>query len=217
MTVLKLIRCIVPREHRQAFSAAQNIWQALAPIEGFAGQAGGWEAVSAHAVIFGYWLSVEALQQFMDTEHDSFLKKNTDIQSFSECQVSLYEQVLAVPAMSPSDDQSRVIRTVFCNGVKDERQFIRDQLAMWNPALATQNGMLGGYIWRNRLRSRDFILQTYWESKQAHTRYLEDLLPELMQAMRPMRYMQSISGSYVLEEPLWRVNPQHRHYAGVPE
>ncbi|QSX33539.1 DUF4937 domain-containing protein [Shewanella avicenniae] len=217
MTVLKLIRCIVPRERREAFSASQNIWQGLTSITGFAGQAGGWEAVSGHAVIFCYWLSEQDLLRFMETEHDRFLAKNRDIQAFSECRVTLYDQVLGVPTMSASDDQSRIVRTVYCNGVKDERQFIRDQHAMWNPALAKQNGMLGGYIWRNRMRSRDFILQTYWESEQAHDRYTEDLLPELMQAMRPMRYMQAISGSFIREEPQWRVNPAHGHYAGVPE
>ncbi|MCH1925781.1 YdbC family protein [Shewanella sp. C32] len=217
MTVLKLIRCIIPREQRQAFSNAQHIWQGLAAIDGFGGQAGGWEAVSNHAVIFGYWQSVDVLQQFMDNQHPQFLAKNTDIQSVSELKTALYEQILAVPTMSPSSDQSRIIRTVYCNGVKDERQFIRDQMAMWNPALAKQHGMQGGYIWRNSQQTADFILQTYWESEQAHSRYVEDLLPELMQAMRPMHYMQSISGSFVYEEPQWRVNPLHHHYAGVPE
>lgn len=218
MTILKLIRCQVPREHRDAFSAAQGIWQQLESVNGFAGQAGGWEAVSGHAIIFGYWQNQADLQHFMETQNADFLQQNKDVQRFSQCSVSLYEQTLAVPALSSeTNTESRIVRTVYCNSVKNENRFRGDQIAMWNPALAKQHGMQGGYIWRNLERPRDFILQTYWESEQAHSRYVEDLLPELMQAMRPMHYMQSISGSYIHEQSLWRVNPRHGHYAGVPE
>ena len=90
--LLKRIVCEVPPDRRAAFSAAQEHWRAIAILDGFCGQLGGWSASQPNlACVFGFWRDQVALDSFMRHEHDPIVRRSNQSKTYTSIGVSDFD------------------------------------------------------------------------------------------------------------------------------
>src|SRR5262249_22146483 len=101
--LVKWIVCEVAESTRGQFSLAQEQWAAVAGLEGFVGQVGGWDITTAcHACIMALWRSPESYQAFMTREHDAIARKNGQASTYDAITTSLFEGMWEMPGRASS-------------------------------------------------------------------------------------------------------------------
>jgi hypothetical protein len=98
--LLKWIVCEVPNDRRVAFSRAQEQWRAIATLDGFRGQLGGWSMREVDEVcILGFWRDQSALDRFMQHEHDPIVQHSKQAETYASIRVSIFDtdEVVAPP------------------------------------------------------------------------------------------------------------------------
>lgn len=82
--LLKWIVCEVPGDRRVAFGLAQEQWRAIAVVDGFAGQLGGWSTSDVdRACIMAFWRDQAALDSFMQREHDPIVRRSEQAETYT--------------------------------------------------------------------------------------------------------------------------------------
>jgi heme-degrading monooxygenase HmoA len=90
----KLMTCSVHSNQRDLFSYTQQHWAALAQVDGFIGQIGGWNTdQEEEAFVLGLWESEEAYQHFMKYTHDSIFYKSGQQSSYHHLDVDISKHV----------------------------------------------------------------------------------------------------------------------------
>ncbi|MED4072342.1 YdbC family protein [Priestia endophytica] len=88
--LIKVINSFVKQDKRYAFSYSQKHWSALAHIEGFLGQFGGWNIVEpTDACIIGIWKDTDSYRSFMNDFHDDIFYKNGQKASYDKLETTL--------------------------------------------------------------------------------------------------------------------------------
>ncbi|MCM3002982.1 YdbC family protein [Priestia koreensis] len=94
----KIINCSVPDSKKDHFSYTQQHWSALAHVNGFIGQLGGWNIDRPNeACIIGVWDDHDSYTDFMKHTHDSLFYQSGQKQTYDSLQVSISEQSYLAP------------------------------------------------------------------------------------------------------------------------
>lgn len=89
----KMMTCYVHEDQKEVFSYKQQHWAALAQVDGFIGQLGGWNTEQqAEAFVLGLWEDEEAYQDFMKHTHDSIFYKSGQKSTYHHLNVDISKQ-----------------------------------------------------------------------------------------------------------------------------
>ena len=218
---VKLIVCQVPEETRDRFTAGQRQWAALAGVDGFLGQVGGWQpskatpaddAAEHTAVIVGLWRDEDAYDHFMSDVHDSIFNANDQRGSYGAIDVTRWRRLLDIPGeratMPAAIAGGALLRLAHCT-VRGERvdHFIEVQQRLWNLSMAAAVGMLAGAFSVSDSEPRQYLVGTLWRSEDAHARYVTEDLPGLRDRSDVEIDCESLTGYAVPLEEAWGVTP----------
>ncbi|MDI3092484.1 YdbC family protein [Priestia megaterium] len=85
----KIVKCSIPTDKKASFSYTQQHWAALAHVNGFIGQLGGWNVEDkTDACILALWEDGTTYQEFMKHTHDSIFYKSKQDQTYTNLDVS---------------------------------------------------------------------------------------------------------------------------------
>jgi hypothetical protein len=209
--LVKWIVCEVAESKRAQFSLAQEQWAAVAGLEGFVGQVGGWNMTRAcQACILALWRGPKSYEAFMTGEHDVIARKNAQADSYHAITTSLFEVVWEMPGRASSLLQALrcagFLRTADCT-VRAGRQehFLEVQRCVWTPAMGETDGMLGGVFSRLRGGDRRYHVATFWTDQAAHEAYVANRLPHLRAKAHAEQDIERIEGRVICLERSWRV------------
>ncbi len=91
--ILKEILCEVDPALREAFSRAQEAWNALSGVEGFLGQIGGWlEEEPNRACILALWSDEPSYRAFLGGVHDAIVSRSSQAATYLRCTVTLHRE-----------------------------------------------------------------------------------------------------------------------------
>lgn len=98
--LMKWIVCNVAADRHAAFSLAQERWRALATLDGFSGQVGGWSTRDPDcACIAGFWRDQIALDRFMEDQHDRIVQHSKQTETYTAIRVSIFDIEDVTPAL----------------------------------------------------------------------------------------------------------------------
>lgn len=204
--ILKLIKCEVDEDKKDAFSISQTKWTELSSINGFEKQFGGWESESREAIIFAYWKSEDHVKSFMQNYHDEILNKSNQKKTFLRCKIKYYKKAFEISPLYNGINKIGFVRVAHCQGVRDKRRFQLDQEKEWNPIMSTQPGMIGGDVWQESTNNENFLVVSYWESFHAHEQYKNSIFPVIFERVKPTEYIEQITGDAVDIVKPWSID-----------
>jgi heme-degrading monooxygenase HmoA len=89
----KMMTCHVHDNQKDVFSYKQQHWSALAHVDGFIGQLGGWNIDQpTEAFVLGLWDNEETYQDFMKNTHDSIFYKSGQETTYHHLDVDIFKQ-----------------------------------------------------------------------------------------------------------------------------
>ena len=110
MLLLKWIVCDVPQEQRHAFASAQQHWRAVAALQGFRGQFGGWSSqFGGRACIASLWHDQSALDVFMANAHDAIVARSKQYETYQSI------RTLVVPCVQLATGRRQTIAEAMVN------------------------------------------------------------------------------------------------------
>ena len=210
--LLKWIVCDVADENREAFSLAQESWAVLRSVEGFLGQAGGWNlATPCQACIVGLW-DAGAYERFMQHVHDGVVESSGQVQTYRAIEVLLIDMLLDIEGSRPDLGQvlgdGGLLRVADCVlNPGRAAHFLEMQTSVWNPAMAAAGGMLAGTFGSVRGEADHYLVCTLWQNAGIHQAYVDTVLPGLQERAEIRLDLRRITGHIVVVEPSWRVMP----------
>jgi heme-degrading monooxygenase HmoA len=213
--IVKWIVCTVKEEDRAAFAKAQAQWSALAEVDGFCGQAGGWNLCEPNqACIIGLWRDETAYQRFMVEVHDRIFQSSKQQATYSAISVSLFESVLEIPGREPDITRAlangAVLRVADCEVIPGQEQsFLTVQHEIWNPGMQETPGQLGGLLSHMppTERSHRHLVCSFWTNAAAHDDYVAKRVARLRERAQIERDVAKVRSSLILIEPTWKVVP----------
>ncbi len=218
--ILKLIVCDVPEEKRERFSRAQAQWTELAGVDGFAGQAGGWESTNRQrAVVIGLWRSKSYYDRFMRDVHDAIVESNRQDECYDSCRVTLWDCLFDiagpggdVAAALQASRTIRLARSAVSGGRDGEPAGIPS--AAWKPDSVETKALLGGTFCRNRSDSKQILICTLWGSEPDHSQTVETIFGLLRNHVGLGPDCELDDHLVVQREPAWDVLTQPGTRAG---
>lgn len=222
--LIKLIVCRVRNVTRNRFAEGQRCWSALAGVDGFLGQVGGWQPAKPTAittssdntaVIVGIWRDEAAYDHFMRGIHDSIYDESGQRGSYSAIDVSKWRRRFDIPGeritMPEAIAEAALLRVARCT-VRPERvdHFLDVQQGLWNPAMAAAGGVLAGVFSVGETDPQQFLVCTIWRSVDAHARYATEDLPRLREDSEVETDCCGLTGYAVPVEPAWIVASSYR-------
>lgn len=211
--LLKWIVCDVADDDRAAFSKAQASWAVLRTVDGFLGQAGGWNTkVPGQACIVGLWSDAAAYELFMRDVHDRIFEGSGQVRTYRAIRVLLVDVLLdiagSVPTLGSVLGDGGLLRVADCALNPGRAAHFEDmQTTVWNPAMAAAGGMLAGAFGCVREEADHYLVCTLWENAAVHQAYVDKFLPALQARAEIGLDLRRITGHVVAVEPSWRVMP----------
>lgn len=208
---VKWIVCTVAEDKREAFGSAQQAWRRIRYVDGLIAQVGGYDDNNpAAACILAVWRDERSHQQFMANAHDAVTSENHQADHYQDIEVRHFSVVSRMPGqrarLFDALSASRLLRIAECNVKPDRRNhFVRTQLDVWTPGMASAKGMFGGTFLRACADENHFFVITAWQDEELHQMYADHHLPSLRQRAAPDDDLVSMSGRRVVLEPNWTV------------
>ncbi len=207
--MIKWIVCAA--SNRDAFDAAQRIWERLRYCDGLVGQIGGWDEADANrACILGIWRDAAAYERFFAHVHDAVTLANGQAASYESISVTVADAVVRMPGAAASLRDAiaaaGVLRVADCKvGPGRRDHFVGAQLETWTPEMAEADGMLGGIFSVAHGDPSRYLVTTLWRDQAAHATYVRDRLPDLRSRAAVDGDLVRLDGTIVPLEPGWRV------------
>lgn len=214
--LLKWIICVVPEEERDAFSLAQQHWSALADLEGFRGQIGGWGINDPmEACILGLWDNEDSYQRFMSEAHDSIADSSGQVDMYDSIAITLFEFMFDIPgtleSMIDAMDEGSLMRIANCKvNTRRKDHFIQMQQEVWNPAMKDTGDMKAGMFGCDRDDPDRFFTATIWQDFASHQSYADHKVPALFEKAELISDLKSIASHVIAIDPSWCVHPGSR-------
>ena len=163
--LLKLIRCDVAAERREAFSSGQRAWAGVAESEGFLSQGGGWS--EDQAWLTGWWKDWASYANFRKTLHDPLLARSGHGLACDRIEISYWEDLSnEVVDRRGNPDASGAPATALIElldlapGCLPEfREFLTWS---WRSALAGAPGLHEARLCRHRKRPGSYLIWSTW-------------------------------------------------------
>ncbi len=214
--LLKWIICVVPEPARPDFSRAQEHWSALADLDGFCGQIGGWgKNDPMEACILGLWENEDSYLRFMSEAHDSIAEASGQAEMYDSITITLFEFMFDIPgrleSMTDAIGEGSLLRTANCKvNTKRKAHFIHMQQEVWNPGMKDSGGLEAGLFGRGRDDPDRFLTATIWQDIASHQSFADHKVPELFEKAEVFLDLKSISGHVIAIDSSWCVRPGRR-------
>ncbi|WP_051254560.1 YdbC family protein [Halobacillus kuroshimensis] len=209
--LIKLMKCKVSPEKKEAFSEAQASWSLLREIPGFLGQAGGWSKKHPdRAFIIAFWEDRHFYDAFMKDSHDEVLHQSGQERTYERLDVQLYESLYNITGTSPADvlEKAAFLRLAFTQVKKDKLDsFLTIQENVWNPGMAASPGMTGGFFAGHTESKSCYLILSSWAEEVYHRQYQSDVFPKLLTNAKPGNLVVTLTGDGCVLEENWRVTP----------
>ncbi len=209
--IVKLMRCKVADESKETFSSSQCAWSALARVDGFIGQIGGWDTRDERlAVIVAWWQDQPSYDKFMREIHDPIYEKSGQAGTYQSCEVDRWEAQFDIAGevgqVHDAIPDGELIRLAWCE-VRPDRveHFVEVQKSVWNPAMASAGGLLAGVFSRSDQHENHFLVCTLWRTIAAHDEYRQRYLYRLKDQSEVVKDVAHLEGYVVHVQPSWRV------------
>jgi hypothetical protein len=193
---------------RNEFSISQEKWKDTTKADGFIAQAGGWNLLNLNeACIISFWNDKKSLDWFMQNLHDEIFHSNKQIVTYKRINVGYFDKVLnmegKVNSFTEAVEKSKFLRIADCNVKPNKAEhFDNMQKEVWLPGMRHAKGMLAGVFSKNNLR---YLVSTFWDSKENHTKFTEDILPGLKAKANVVNDITNIAGMKILLVDSWKI------------
>lgn len=166
----------VPESSRETFDADQRASSRIRYVDGLVVRVGGFDVDAAStASVLTMWRDDRAYARFVQHVQGAMLEA-------SDSEVVLFDVVSRLPGQRPRLVEAmaagRLLRVDTCVP-QDVHGFVRTQLDVWTPGMASARGMFGGVFARRQGDADQFIVATAWEDEALHEIYAEHHVPEL--------------------------------------
>jgi hypothetical protein len=205
--LFKLIVVTVPDDLGAKFVLGQGAWAGLGSGPGFLAQAGGWEKETpSSAVIIAYWRNEKVYADFMAQQLGSLADHQREMSS--ALQVSSGHVITTVNKTDPriALAEAEIVRVTDCTLLPNcSPTFLASQFEVWNPALATADGMLFGSVSRLGRSPDRFGVATFWRTIEALHNYKEMLYPSLRLQANLDEHIDKLTAYHARLEPAWKL------------
>jgi heme-degrading monooxygenase HmoA len=207
--LIKWIKCFVPNGQKKMFSKAQEQWIALKGLDGFLGQAGGWNIRNLQeACIIALWKDLDAYESFMNDHHDVIFEKSNQRHTYEKISVVLYEKMLDILGTSPDLLRlfriGKLLKITECIVHKGQQEFFEKmQQEIWK--MAESEGMLAGVVSKSLTNNNHYFVASIWKNKELHQKYVQTKLPFLHEQSQLTEITREIAETIVELEELWTV------------
>lgn len=206
--LLKLIRCEVASEHRDAFADGQGAWAATAQSPGFVHQGGGW--AEEDAWIVSWWRDWDAYAQFRAQVHDHLAARSGQSLTSQETEVSYWATIAEEHVdrrgsadLQPAPALWQVEQLELAHGCLPEfREFLTWR---WRAALAGAPGLHEAWLCRHRKRPGSFLIWSSWDQGQRAISLASLLHPGYRVPQRRLQLLRSHEVARIPLEEAWQV------------
>ena len=206
--LLKLIRCDVAAERREAFSSGQRAWAGVAESEGFLSQGGGWS--EDQAWLTGWWKDWASYANFRKTLHDPLLARSGHGLACDRIEISYWEDLSnEVVDRRGNPDASGAPATALIElldlapGCLPEfREFLTWS---WRSALAGAPGLHEARLCRHRKRPGSYLIWSTWSPDARPVSLASLLQPGFRVPQRRLRLLRSHEAYRIHCETDWQV------------
>ncbi len=211
--LIKWIVCHVLPDKQNSFSEAQEKWSTIASTSGFIGQFGGWDLKRPEeACILSIWRNQESFDNFMMSIHDDITDGNNQASTYKNLQVKFF-----VPKMDMKGQYDTLfqaapfgsyIRIADCFIKEESRShFLNAQESVWIPAMSKTKGMLGGSFNEDIADNKHYLVTTFWDNEENHSKYTQSQVPRLRDQADVSNDLTQITGRFIQIENSWSVFP----------
>jgi heme-degrading monooxygenase HmoA len=201
----------VDTQNRVAFDDAQKRWSDLVEYDGFIAQVGGWvDTFAARAGILGLWRNFAAYRQFMETGHGEMPLHQKELCEHIDIAIAGVIMHINQPdpqLLAASAEYLRVSDVTL--QPNSSPIFVARQLAVWNPALGSAEGMLGALVCRVDGNRDRFLAASFWRDRAALENFQATVFPATSKEADTESYMKSLASYHFALEPAWRVVKAH--------
>lgn len=209
--LLKLIRCDVATERREAFDRGQRTWSAVAELDGFLHQSGGWS--EDQAWIASWWRDWDSYAKFRKDAHDHLLARSGHGLACDRLDISYWEDVPAEmvdrrgnPDASGAPALAMVELLDLAPGCLPEfREFLTWR---WRSALAGAPGLHEARLCRHRKRPGSYLIWSTWAAGARPVSLAGLLQPGFRVPQRRLRLLRSHEAFRIPCEAAWQVGPE---------
>ena len=200
---LKLILCYVEDKNKTEFQKRQAVWKEVESQDGLIFQIGGWDEVNpAIACKLALWESQELYQQFHQNVHDKIAEKANHKHLYYKIEIDFFHTMIPMPGkysrLHDALQQVSYLRVANCHIIPDEKEaFISAQKNIWNPEMHASKGMLGGYFSQNKTNEDNFLVSTFWESKNDHDHYRQSKVKTLREKAKVDHTIKAMNSHFV--------------------
>jgi hypothetical protein len=85
------------------------------------------------------------------------------------------------------------------------REFVQNQITIWNPGMAQADGMQGGVCAQAIQNPSRYLVASLWSDLQAHQTYLQAIFPSLREKANLPHTIQHIEGWVMQLEKSWQL------------
>ncbi|WP_170971575.1 YdbC family protein [Peribacillus simplex] len=200
--LMKWIKCQVNEENKRSFSKAQEGWEELRHCAGFMGQIGGWNRYEPfEAGVLSFWKDLHAYQSFMQHQHDEMLAKSTQVSTYTNISVDIFEKISNIGTTDITDffDKVKLLRVAECSVEKVKRARFEQVLKE-----VGSKGMMSGAFGSKSQNGR-YLVASIWDSEYSHQRYADKELPALINESGVNVSTHRITGRLIELHPKWVV------------
>jgi heme-degrading monooxygenase HmoA len=198
---------VAEASNRAAFDEAQSRWCGLAGYEGFLVQVGGWlESSTMKAGVLVVWRDFGAYRGFIESGHDELAAGQQD--TFQRIQISVASVIMRINQSDPRilAETAEVVRVSDATLEPNNSPiFVARQMEIWNPVLASADGMLGALICRVDGNRDRFLAASFWRNRGALENFEQTIFPATRKRAGMQPYIKELIVYHFDLERSWHV------------
>lgn len=223
--LLKAIQCHVLPEQQDLFSRGQERWAALAGLQGFTSQQGGWQQHTAW--VFGWWQNWDDYSAFMSEHHDPIFERSGQNGTYRDSDISFWQSLPSAqidrrrnlkhsPTASTlplateaglSEAQHELILLELLQLAPGAWADFDDFLTWrWRPGLAGAGGLASARVCQHRKLPGRYLSWSRWQEGSDPIGMARLLQPGFRLPHRRTQLFRSLSQIKIAVEPKWEVN-----------
>ncbi len=208
---IKWIVCDVKENFRDEFSLAQEKWKAIKNINGFKGQAGGWNLEkTSEACIISFWKDKKSLTYFMEYIHDDIFHDNKQDKTFQSIRIKYFDSKFDLLGrakdLTETLENAEILRIAESLVIPENSEHFEEvQQLLWIPEMRKAKGMLGGVFSLAEKESNRYLVSTFWDNLEDHQTYARDKVPILREKAGVANDLITMDGKEILLVNTWKV------------
>lgn len=217
--LLKLIRCDVPAERREAFAEGQRAWASIVGLPGFFAQGGGWS--EGQALLAAWWQDWDSYAAFRAEKHDQLLARSSHGLACDRIESSYWETVSDEfvdrrenPDAAGPPANLQIEEFELGPGCLPEfREFLTWR---WRPALANASGLHEARLCRHRKRPGRYLIWSTWSGSARPLSLASLLQPGYRVPQRRLQLLRNHEAARIPLEAAWQIGNALARKSGFP-